>query len=962
MKRHSLRLSLRQGLHHSLAVSITLALAGCSLLPETAPPPEPPKPLLSNLKLTPVVVEKTRLAPGDLATLRQGYQELLETIEPGQRKVDLAHRLADIEMLLSERDQELGVKPAKPEGYYQEAIDDYLALLPSLPDNHARNEALYQLARAYELQGEPDKSLAVLSTLLSTDVKFERAGEAWFRQGELYFSREDYANAARSYQTVVEEYDDTDFLVISAYMLGWSRFKLEDYDGSLRAFNLMLDKAVTPILQKADAYNQNEILERLAPGQRRLVKDGLRLMATLFSYRGDGPAIAAFYAGEELPRYGYLLYSELAQQHLDNDRYRDSAEAYLAFAKPYSEHPHAVSFFVKHIDAYLLGNFPSLVYQAKQGFVETFGLNGNQWRWWSGSERERAIPYLHQYLQELAQTEHSLAQQLDGQAQGALKTQAFANAARWYREFLATFPRDPLAPQMAFDLGESLFEAGQFNEAIEAYEDFAYRYPEHEKAADGAYGALVAYERIISDVSDKSTLRARRDSRARFVETFASDSRAPGVAQILMQQGFSAEDYLEAIHWSNWLLARSVEASEGLNAEMQASARRVKAHSQFALKDFVSAEQGYRTILANDPLSDAERGEFAESLALSIYRQAQQAVEEKNLIAAIDLFSKVISDAPQSKVRLNAQYDAATYLLQTGQWQQAESLLTDFRSRFAEHKLSADLPDKLIYLYEQTQDWAKAAQILLQTWQAQPASHAGQEALWLAAEYFEKAGDRNNALLAYRDYANSYSQPFAQVTEARFILSEYYLQSGEEDKRRFWLNKLMEGHNRAGSDAGERSLTLAAMAASVFADDAAQAFTDIRLKLPLKQSLQRKRAALDKALVAYQQVMDYGVREYTTAANHHLGELYLQLAKDLMASERPKNLSEFELEQYDILLEEQAYPFEEQAIALYETNAKRSWQGVYDDWVKQSFQQLSTLLPGRYGKVEQQEELSRAQY
>jgi hypothetical protein len=73
-----------------------------------------------------------------------------------------------------------------------------------------------------------------------------------------------------------------------------------------------------------------------------------------------------------------------------------------------------------------------------------------------------------------------------------------------------------------------------------------------------------------------------------------------------------------------------------------------------------------------------------------------------------------------------------------------------------------------------------------------------------------------------------------------------------------------------------------------------------------------------------------------------------------MASTRPKGLSDMELEQYDVLLEEQAFPFEEQAISLHEINVRRSWDGVYDRWVQKSFEALRALVPARFDKQEMQ--------
>ena len=133
---------------------------------------------------------------------------------------------------------------------------------------------------------------------------------------------------------------------------------------------------------------------------------------------------------------------------------------------------------------------------------------------------------------------------------------------------------------------------------------------------------------------------------------------------------------------------------------------------------------------------------------------------------------------------------------------------------------------------------------------------------------------------------------------------------------------------------------------------ARDAFRNVKLVLPLKKSLIAKRKALDAALVLYKRALDYQVAEVTTAATFEMAELYRTLAKDILNSERPKNLSKEEREQYDSLLEEQVYPFEEQAISLHEANAARAKDGLYDEWVKKSYDVLAELKPARYAKSE----------
>jgi outer membrane protein assembly factor BamD (BamD/ComL family) len=353
---------------------------------------------------------------------------------------------------------------------------------------------------------------------------------------------------------------------------------------------------------------------------------------------------------------------------------------------------------------------------------------------------------------------------------------------------------------------------------------------------------------------------------------------------------------------------------------------------------------------------------MTERLAASIYQQAQIALDSGDKRGAVNELLRVMAAAPNSEIRLTSQYDAATYLLDLEQWQQATQLLQDFRQRFPEHHLSDGIEDKLILAYQANEQWLLAANELEKVWQSNPDTDEGRQALYVAADYFGKAKELEKSRLSYRKYAHEYPQPFNEATEARFKMSEFYLASGEDAKRRYWLKKLIDEDKKAGADRTNRSRYLAAMSSLVFATDQRPHFSNIKLSLPLKKSLAKKRKALDKTLRAYDKTMSYRVSEFTTAANFGIGEIYRQLATDLMASDRPGKLSDLEREQYDILLEEQAYPFEEKSIEIHQQNAQRSYSGTYDRWVKNSFASLSQLVPGRYNKRETIEEVSHEIY
>jgi len=159
----------------------------------------------------------------------------------------------------------------------------------------------------------------------------------------------------------------------------------------------------------------------------------------------------------------------------------------------------------------------------------------------------------------------------------------------------------------------------------------------------------------------------------------------------------------------------------------------------------------------------------------------------------------------------------------------------------------------------------------------------------------------------------------------------------------------------AGRARTDRTRYLGGMATLALARPVADDYRKVALVEPLKRQLKLKKDKLEIALKAYAAAADFGVAEVSTAATYQTAELYRDFGKALMTSQRPKGLKKDELEQYNVMLEEQAFPFEEKAIELHEVNAKRTANGIYDSSVRDSIVALGQLRPARYGKVERAE-------
>ena len=109
---------------------------------------------------------------------------------------------------------------------------------------------------------------------------------------------------------------------------------------------------------------------------------------------------------------------------------------------------------------------------------------------------------------------------------------------------------------------------------------------------------------------------------------------------------------------------------------------------------------------------------------------------------------------------------------------------------------------------------------------------------------------------------------------------------------------------------------------------------------------------MDAAIIAFSDLVSYEVGEVTAAATFYLAEIYSNFSRSLIESERPGGLASGALQDYEDALQEEAFPFEERAIAVHEKNLELMRGGIYNAWTEKSLRRLAELMPGRYAKAE----------
>jgi TolA-binding protein len=874
---------------------------------------------------------------------RDNYRAFLDLVsDDPELRAEAMRRLADLELEANETEQLASNIQGLEYDLNDSAVGLFHQLLEAYPDYRRNDSVLYQLARAYEIAGKTDDALRVLNELVDKYPDTVLIEEVQFRRGEMLFLRRNYTDAEVAYQSVVSQGEQSRFYEQSLYKLGWSQFKLAE----------LLDRKVADV----DVGEGDNRLEALSRAERELVEDTFRVLSISFSYMDGAESIDNFLDVRGHPGYSHVIYMNLGDLYLEKERFVDAAESYQAFVNQDPYHPKSPLLQVEVIEAYKRGGFPTLVLEGKKGFVERYGMDSEFWLRNPREQNKTVAAHLKDNLNDLAQYYHA-------EAQGKGKRSDYQEAARWYRKYLDYFPGEPDTANTNFLLAEILFESEDYQLATAEYERTAYGYPFHEHSAEAAYAAILSYrkhEELLRGEAKTVWHQQYLDSALKFADTYPQHPESGAVLTTVAEDLFAQDQFDLAIAVGQLVVNKQPPVRQ-VHAR---TAWTVIAHSQFDLNNFADAEQAYYSLRPFTPSDDLEaQQDIKDRVASSIYKQGELARDAGDLETAVTHFRRLGQAVPDSDIRVTAEYDAAAALISMGSWATASTVLEEFRRDYPDSEYADDVTQKLAVTYLESGRGAAAAGEFVRIANTPSSSDdVRREALWKAAGLYKDSAQSAQEQGVLENIVARYPNPISESIEARYRLLEIAEANDNARVRTQILEDLVYVDATAGAQRSDRTRYLAARASLELAEPVRRSFVNMKITQPLADSMERKKSLMEDVLKVYGDAADYGIAEVTTAATYRLGEVYQQFSKDLMDSERPKDLDEAALEQYDILLEEQTFPFEEKAIELYQANTARAANGIYDDWVKKSFIALATLMPARYAKLERGESVVTALY
>ncbi|HZN02685.1 MAG TPA: tetratricopeptide repeat protein [Candidatus Polarisedimenticolia bacterium] len=827
---------------------------------------------------------------------------------------------------------------APPQGPL-EAIALYERLLKEYPSYQNSDQVLYQMARAYDELGRTEQAMEIMDRLIRANPQSLHHDEVQFRRAEYYFMRRKFRDAENAYSSITAKGAASTFYELALYKLGWTFYKQDLYDEALQQYMGLIDYKVS-VGYDFDQQHEEE--------DERRVADTFRVISLAFSNLGGPDAVQKYFTTAGERPYENRVYANLGEHYLEKLRYDDAAKTYKAFVALHPFHRAAPQFSMRVVETFTKGGFPKLVLESKREFASLYGLQSDYWKHNKTDEAPEVVEYLKGNLKDLATHYHA---QYQGTKKADEKLAHYGEARRWYGDYLASFPTDADSPGINYRLADLQLENKDFGDAAKQYERTAYDYPAHSQSAAAGYAAVFSHREQLKTAGEAERDAIKRETVAsslKFADAFPDHQHAAAILGAAADDLYEMKDYAIAVATAR----RVIETWPAADAAIRRSAWIVVAHGSFELAEYPQAEQAYTQVLAATPGDDESHAALVDTLAASIYKQGELAREAQDYRAAADHFLRIRTAAPTSTIRPASEYDAGAALMALKDWTAAAAALEAFRADYPEHKLHGEATRQIALAYKESGQLSRAAgEYERLASQSEDPTVRG-ESLLVAGDLYAQSEARDRALEVYGRYVRDFPRPIETALETRFKIAEMHKAAHDDGLYRKQLREIVKLDADAGSARTGRTRTLAGRSALVLSEQTYGEFTAVKLTQPFEKSLQEKKQRMDAVIDVMDGLVAYEIADVTAAAAYYIAETYSDFSRSLVESERPDDLTPAQLAEYNLALEDEAFPFEEKAIGFHEKNLEMMRAGSFNAWVEKSLGRLAELVPGRYAKKE----------
>ena len=467
--------------------------------------------------------------------------------------------------------------------------------------------------------------------------------------------------------------------------------------------------------------------------------------------------------------------------------------------------------------------------------------------------------------------------------------------------YVQLYPDDPDLPEILFRQGRLYYDRQIFDPAVRLFGQLLERFPNSEYANPAGELILDSFNRAQDYTNIETWARRLKDAPAfasaesqRRLDTLILESMFK-VGEQLAEQGKHAEAadaYLRAaLEFPEDDRARQMYYNAGLERQRAG--------------DLAGADEAYTGLVERYPGS-------AEG-ALGAWAGAQMYESIAQFSDAARFYELYGRRFPEADKAHDATYNATLLRMTAGDNDEAISVGRYYLERYPRHQQADNIHFFIGRAQEANEDWDEAA-------------------------------------TTYRRYIRL-SRNLDRKVEAQTRLAQVLLRDGQERA----AGRALEQAVRTGTRQRRRledGLYFAAQARYMQGDRILAQYEAIQIagdSEGLPQRLQRKSELLQRAALAYADVVEFGVAEWVTASLFQIGRSFELFAEAMRDFELPEGLTEEEEQVYMDELARFIIPMEERALEAFEGGYQKALElRIYNRWTAQLREALTRLNDVQY--------------
>lgn len=825
------------------------------------------------------------------------------------REMLYRNEMEDYEEALSFYEQgQISTKPQLPVQDYSLLIQRLKATKDRFQYSKKADAVYYLLGFALYEQDKRDEAVKVFEELVKKYPQSDYWMEVNFRLGESFFETGQMAEAIEAYGRILN-FPRSVFYDKALYKLGWAYYKVNDFKKAIDSFLLIADK-------------KNED----GQGESGLKDESLSCVAKAMSRFSDMNQALEYLKSKGVKDYTYDTLNKLADSFSEEGRYESALPILKQLAESFPDLPSRPFVYEKMSFVYeRMGNEK----EAARVRKELMDRHSPDTEWYKKNCTEGKCEKIDEFVSNTAlsslKSQHLLAKSKDNpDLSGVIKG---------YRQFITYYPKSQNMKEVNLLLAEALFDAKIYSDAVNEYEKTARIYPEGAERGEIAYNAILTYEILSLNAGDGSD--KIMDSMKQIIATYKTDLAQ---SEKLDKAVFKMAD----IYAHNGLYSAARDTiSPLLEGSNPLSAYQKTAELFLMEKNFVAAEELYSRIvgISGEPA-------LKEELARVRYDIAEGQLKEGKYEDAAAMFDRAFKAYPKTKVGEASLLKLGSVYIKTGNIKKIKETARLVLETFPDSANTISLLIESGYVIakedpiEAARFYEDAIAITVALNKAGKFAIDAGRLILSTSELYENGKNYNKVEQLLIKYLEVRKPGIEEEAEVRLKLAHAQFMTKKKEKGIENLNKV------AGME-GNINPELVAKARLALVKDKQEAYLAIKLTQPFEKTLMDKTALLDDLTRDYMQIAKYKI--FQAEVFFQMGVTFENFRDSILQAERPADLSKEELAEYKFLLEEKAYPYEEQAVKAYEKSLKvgRTLK-TSQEWMENSIARLAVIKPALY--------------